>query len=29
LFFKNGQVVDKQIGAAPKAVIEAKVKALL
>lgn len=29
LFIKNGQVVDKQIGAAPKAVIEAKVKALL
>jgi thioredoxin 1 len=29
LFIKNGQVVDKQIGAAPKAVLEAKVKALL
>jgi len=29
LFFKNGQVVDKQIGAAPKAAIAAKVQALL
>ncbi len=29
LFIKDGQVVDKQIGAAPKAVLEAKVKALL
>ena len=29
LFIKNGQIVDKQIGAAPKAVLEAKVKALL
>ncbi|OJV38355.1 MAG: thioredoxin [Bacteroidales bacterium 36-12] len=29
LFIKNGQIVDKQIGAAPKSVLEAKVKALL
>ena len=29
LFIKNGQIVDKQIGAAPKAVLEAKIKALL
>lgn len=29
LFFKDGQVVDKQIGATQKAVLEAKVKALL
>jgi thioredoxin 1 len=29
LFIKDGQVVDKQIGAAPKTVLEAKVKALL
>lgn len=29
LFIKNGQVVDKQIGAVPKAALEAKVKALL
>jgi thioredoxin 1 len=29
LFFKNGQVVDKQIGATQKAVIAAKVEALL
>ncbi len=29
LFFKDGQVVDKQVGAAPKATLEAKVKALL
>ena len=27
LFIKNGQVVDKQIGAAPKSVLEAKLKA--
>jgi thioredoxin 1 len=26
LFIKNGEVVDKQIGAAPKSVIEAKLK---
>jgi thioredoxin 1 len=26
LFIKNGQVVDKQIGAAPKSVLEAKIK---
>jgi thioredoxin 1 len=29
LFFKDGQVVDKQIGATQKAVIAAKVEALL
>ena len=29
LFFKDGQVVDKQIGATQKAVLEAKIKALL
>ncbi|NCB67396.1 MAG: thioredoxin [Bacteroidia bacterium] len=29
LFFKDGQVVDKQIGAAPKAALVAKVEALL
>ncbi|MEY4875790.1 MAG: thioredoxin [Bacteroidota bacterium] len=26
LFIKNGEVVDKQVGAAPKSVIEAKLK---
>lgn len=29
LFFKNGQLVDKQIGVAQKAVLTAKVEALL
>ncbi len=29
LFIKNGEVVDKQIGAAPKSVLEAKLKAHL
>ncbi|MFY7964374.1 MAG: thioredoxin [Chitinophagaceae bacterium] len=29
LFFKNGQVVDKQIGAVPKSVIEKKIVALM
>ena len=29
LFIKNGEVVDKQIGAAPRTAIEAKVKAHL
>lgn len=29
LFFKNGQVVDKFVGAAPKPVLEEKFKALL
>ncbi len=29
LFIKNGEIVDKQIGAATKDVLEAKVKALL
>ncbi len=29
LFFKDGKVVDKQIGATQKSVIEAKVKSLL
>ena len=29
LFFKNGQVVDKQIGAVPKSVLEKKITALM
>ena len=29
LFFKNGEVVDKVIGAQPKAKIEEKIKALI
>jgi thioredoxin 1 len=29
LFFKNGQLVDKQVGAVPKAVLAAKLDALL
>ena len=29
LFIKDGQVVDKQIGACPKAVLEEKLKAIL
>ena len=29
LFFKDGKLVDKQVGAAPKAAIQAKVDALL
>lgn len=29
LFIKNGEVVDKQVGAATKAQLEAKIKALL
>ena len=29
LFFKNGEVVDKQVGAAPKSAFEEKIKALL
>ena len=29
LFYKNGEVVDKFVGAAPKAVLEEKIKALL
>lgn len=29
LFIKNGEVVDKQVGAASKAQLEAKIKALL
>ena len=29
LVFKNGQIVDKQVGAASKAVLEAKIKAQL
>jgi thioredoxin 1 len=29
LFFKNGQVVDKMVGAAPKSAYEEKLKALL
>ncbi len=29
LFFKNGELVDRHVGAAPKAVLDAKIKALL
>lgn len=29
LFIKNGEVVDKQVGAAPKATFEEKIKAIL
>jgi thioredoxin 1 len=29
LFFKNGQVVDKQVGAVPKSVLVKKIEALL
>lgn len=29
LFFKNGELVDKQVGAAPKATIQNKIKSLL
>lgn len=29
LFIKDGQIVDKQIGAAPKSVLEQKLKAIL
>ena len=29
LFFKNGQIVDKQIGAVPKSVLEKKIIALM
>jgi thioredoxin 1 len=29
LFFKNGQVVDKMVGAAPKSAYEEKLKSLL
>ena len=29
LFFKNGEVVDKQVGAAPKPILAAKIDALL
>ena len=29
LFFKNGQVVDKQVGAASKSVLDSKIKAQL
>lgn len=29
LFIKDGEVVDKQVGAAPKALLETKLKALL
>ncbi len=29
LFIKNGEIVDKQVGAAPKNVLEEKVKAML
>lgn len=29
LFFKGGQVVDKQVGAVPKSVLDSKLKALM
>lgn len=29
LFFKNGQIVDRQVGAVPRAALEAKLKAQL
>ena len=29
LFFKNGEVVDRQVGAAPKAAYESKIEAML
>lgn len=29
LFFRNGEVVDKQIGAAPKAAFDAKIQSIL
>ena len=29
LFFKGGELVDRHVGAAPKAVLDAKIKALL
>jgi thioredoxin 1 len=29
LFFKNGQVVDKQIGAVPKSVLDKKIQSLM
>ncbi len=29
LFFKNGQIVDKQIGAVPKSVLEKKIQSLM
>jgi len=29
LFFKNGELVDRHVGAAPKTVLDAKIKALL
>ena len=29
LFFRNGEIVDKQVGAAPKAALEAKLKSIL
>jgi thioredoxin 1 len=29
LFFKDGKIVDKHVGAAPKSVLEEKIKALL
>lgn len=29
LFFKNGQVIDKQVGAVPKSALKAKIEAIL
>lgn len=29
LFFRNGEIVDKQVGAAPKAALEAKLQSIL
>lgn len=29
LFFKNGQIVDKQVGAVPKSILEKKIAALI
>lgn len=29
LFFRNGEIIDKQIGAAPKAALEAKLQSIL
>lgn len=29
LFFKNGEMVDRHVGAAPKSILDAKIKAIL